>query len=230
LAGFLVQRIRMEQKRFSQECVRSTTPAPCLGSGAPLGPDLLATSAQVQREPELACQCARLVIVEALVEAEVRKGTARRLGLLIGVASSVGRISLVVVAVRALDHCTQRDAASVGQHRALDPALAGIRWIGPGFLPRPAAPCLWRRRVRANSSRCPAACHRPAIPCARTPGTPRPLSIPESAGAPRKTSRASSPAAHSTGSPAQNKEDGVHRRPVWHPWVMTAQRVLRPWW
>lgn len=49
-------------------------PASCLGSGAPLGPDLLATCAQVQGEPELGCQCARLVIVEALIEAEVLGG------------------------------------------------------------------------------------------------------------------------------------------------------------
>jgi hypothetical protein len=62
-------------------------------------------------------------------------------------------------------------------------------------------PCPWRRRVRANSNRCRATRRRPVIPCARTPRTLRPLSIPESAGVSRRTSRAWSPAAHSTDSP-----------------------------
>lgn len=123
------------------------------------------------------------------------------MGRLTGMACRVWRISLWSLRFAPPDHCTQGDAASVGQHRALDPALAAIRWTGPGFFPHPAASCPWRRRVRANSSRCPAARHRPVIPCARMPRTLRPLSISESAGEPRKTSRAWSPAAHSIDSP-----------------------------
>src|ERR671917_468218 len=46
-------------------------PAPRLGSGVTLGPDLLAARAQVQGEAELRGQGARLVIVEAFVEAEM---------------------------------------------------------------------------------------------------------------------------------------------------------------
>src|ERR671932_1731209 len=53
-------------------------PAPRLGPGMTLGPDLLATRAQVQGEAELLGQGARLVIVEALVEAEVLRPLPRR--------------------------------------------------------------------------------------------------------------------------------------------------------
>jgi hypothetical protein len=76
-------------------------PAPRLGSGMTLGPDLLAARAQVQGEAELLSQGARLVVVEALIQAEVllsrqrccgrrRVGSGRS----IGMASSVSRISL----------------------------------------------------------------------------------------------------------------------------------------
>ncbi len=94
-----------------------------------------------------------------------------------------------------------RDAAAVGLHRALDPALAPVRWVRAGFSPRPAAPCPSPRPAPAASNRCRAGHRRPASPRARTPRTPRPGSIPGSADVPRTTSRASSPAAHSTDNP-----------------------------
>src|SRR5919206_4761807 len=55
-------------------------PAPGLGPGVTLGPDLLAAGAQVQGEAELRGEGARLVVVEPLVQAEVLWPTARRLG------------------------------------------------------------------------------------------------------------------------------------------------------
>src|SRR5512132_841616 len=55
-------------------------PAPRLGSGMTLGPDLLATRAQVQGEAERRGQGARLVIVEALIQAEVLRPTTGRFG------------------------------------------------------------------------------------------------------------------------------------------------------
>jgi hypothetical protein len=50
---------------------------------------------------------------------------------------------LVVVAAHPLYHGTWRDAASVGQHRALDPALAAICWTGSGFSPPPSGALPW---------------------------------------------------------------------------------------
>ncbi len=95
-------------------------PAPRPGPGAALGPGLLAARAQVQGEAELLGEGARLVVVEALVEAEMLRAAARRLGpcdrhRLDGMAHQ-----LVVIAVRPVDHRPERDAAPVGEQRSLD--------------------------------------------------------------------------------------------------------------
>src|SRR3954470_3221287 len=55
-------------------------PAACFGSGMTLGLGLLAAGAQMQGEAERRGQGTRLVIVEALVEAEVLWPAAGRLG------------------------------------------------------------------------------------------------------------------------------------------------------
>src|SRR5215212_6951422 len=176
-------------------------PAPRLGPGVTLGADLLATRAQVQGEAELLGQGTRLVVVEALVQAEVLRPTACRPGALDRDGLERPPHQLVVVAVGPVDCRPERDAASVGQHQALHPALAAVRRVGAGFSPRPAGPCPSPRPAPARSSRCPAGRRRPAAPRARTPRTPRPRATPGSAGAPRRTSRSWSPAAHSTGTP-----------------------------
>src|SRR5918997_939871 len=177
-------------------------PAPGLGPGVTLGADLLATPAQVQGEAELRGEGARLVVVEALIQAEVLGPTVRRLGPLDRDSLERGAHQLVVVAVGPVDRRPERHAAAVGQHQALHPALAAVRRVAAGFSPHPAGPCPSPRPAPTRSSRCPAGRRRPAGPRARTPRTPRPRPTPESAGAPRRTSRSSSPAAHSTGTPS----------------------------
>src|SRR3712207_8351974 len=177
-------------------------PSPRPGSGAALGPDLLAARAQVQGEAELLGEGARLVVVEALVEAEVLRAAARRPGPPDRYGLDGGAHQLVVVAVGPVDGRPEGDAAAVGQHRALHPALAPVRRVGAGFSPRRAGPCPSPRPAPATSSRSRPGRRRPAAPCARTPRTPRRGSIPGTAGAPRRTSRCPSPGARSTGSPS----------------------------
>src|SRR5919206_1210720 len=176
-------------------------PAPRPGAGVALGSDLLTARAQMQGEAELGGQGARLVVVEALVQAEVLRPTARRLGPLDRDGLERLPHQLVVVAVGPVDGRPEGHAAAVGQHRALHPALAPIRRIAAGFSPRRAGPCPSPRPTPARSSRCPAARRRPAAPRARTPRTPRPPPTPGSAGGPRRTSRSWSPSARSTGTP-----------------------------
>src|SRR5919112_6164840 len=177
-------------------------PAPGLGPGVTLGPDLLAARAQVQGEAELRGEGARLGVVEALVEAEVLWPTARRLGPLDRDGLEGGAHQLVVVAVGPVDRRPERHAAAVGQHRALHPALAPVRRVGAGFPPRPAAPCPSPRPAPATSNRCREGRRRPAAPRARTPRTPRPRSTPGSAGGPKTTSRCPSLSGRSTGTPS----------------------------
>src|ERR687893_2069938 len=177
-------------------------PAPGLGPGVTLGADLLATPAQVQGEAELRGEGARLVVVEALIQAEVLGPTVRRLGPLDRDSLERGAHQLVVVAVGPVDRRPERHAAAVGQHRALHPALAPVRRVRAGFSPRRAGPCPSPRPAPATSSRSRPGRRRPAAPCARTPRTPRRGSIPGSAGAPRRTSRCPSPGARSTGTPS----------------------------
>src|SRR3712207_4868258 len=157
-------------------------PAPRPGSGVTLGPDLLAARAQVQGEAELPGEGARLVVVEALVEAEVLRAAARRPGPPDRDGLEGGAHQLVVVAVGPVDHRPEGQAAAVGQPRGLDPALAPVRRVGAGFPPRRAAPCPSPRPAPATSSRCRAGHRRPASPRARTPRTPRPGPIPGTAG------------------------------------------------
>src|SRR5215210_4706276 len=177
-------------------------PSPRPGSGAALGPGLLATRAQVQGEAELLGQGTQFGVVEALVEAEVLRAAARRPGPPDRDGLEGGAHQLVVVAVGPVDRRPEGDAAAVGQHRALDPALAPVRRIGPGFSPRRAGPCPSPRPAPATSNRCRAGRRRPAAPRARTPRTPRPGSSPGTAGAPRTTSRCPSLSGRSTGTPS----------------------------
>src|ERR671912_990240 len=173
-------------------------PSPRPGSGAALGPDLLAARAQVQGEAELPGEGARLVVVEALVEAEVLRAAARRPGPPDRDGLEGGAHQLVVVAVGPVDGRPEGDAAAVGQHRALHPALAAIRRIGPGFSPRRAGPCPSPRPAPATSNRCREGRRRPAAPRARPPRTPRPRSTPGSGGGPRTTNRCPSRSGRST--------------------------------
>ena len=90
-------------------------PTPRLGTGVALGPGFLATAAQVQGEAKLLGQGTRLIIVKAFVETEVLRATACRPGPshrdgLEGLAHE-----LVIVAVGAVDHRPEREAAAVGQ-------------------------------------------------------------------------------------------------------------------
>src|SRR5919112_3377514 len=110
-------------------------PAPRLAAGVTLGPGFLASAAQVKREAEFRGQDARLLVVEALIETEVLRLPAGRLWAPDRDGFERLAHELVVVAVGPVDHHCEGDAASVGQHRALDPALAAVGRIGPGFPP-----------------------------------------------------------------------------------------------
>src|SRR3954454_4023815 len=175
-------------------------PTPRFGLDVTLGPGFLAAALQVQREAEFFGQGARLVIIEALIEAEMLRALPGRLGArhrncLQGLAHQ-----LVVVAVGAIDHHPEGYAAAVGQQRALDPAFAPVGRIAAGFFPRRAALCPSPRPAPATSSQSPAARHRPTAPRARRWQTLPPRPIPESAGAPRTKSKYWSRAGHSTDS------------------------------
>jgi hypothetical protein len=110
-------------------------PAPCLGTGVTLGPDFLAPAAQVHDEAELFRQGTGLVVVEALVAAVMLGPVPGWPGPLDGDGLKRLVHQFVVVAVGPVDHGCQRDAASVGQQRAFDPALAAIDWIAAGSSP-----------------------------------------------------------------------------------------------
>jgi len=108
---------------------------------------------------------------------------------------------LVVVAVGSVDHHAERHTASVSEHRAFDPAFGAIGRVGAGFSPHPRLPCPSPRPTPAMSSRCQPPHRRPADLHARRPRTRRLQPIPESAGAPKTTSRCSSRSARSTATP-----------------------------
>src|SRR3954454_5369478 len=171
-------------------------PAPRFGTGVTLRPSFLTPAAQVKREAEFRGQEARLLVVEALIETEVLRPPAGRLWAPDRDGFERLAHQLVVGAVGPVDDHPEGDAASVGQQRALDPALAPVGRIAAGFFPHPAAPCPSPRPAPAMSSQCLAARHKPAVPRARMLRTRPPRPIPESADAPRRTSRSQSRAGH----------------------------------
>src|SRR4051794_41501822 len=79
-------------------------PAARFGLDVTLGPGFLAAALQMQREAEFFGQGARLVIIEALIEAEMLRALPGRLGA--GHWNSIEGLAhqLVVVAVGAVDH------------------------------------------------------------------------------------------------------------------------------
>src|SRR5436305_14392630 len=110
-------------------------PSTCLRIGVALGRGFLTAGAQMQGEAELVVQWTWFGVVEALVETDmlrrprVRPRPMHRNGL--------KRLphELVVVPVGPVDDHAERDAAGVGQHGALDAALAAVGWVAAGFSP-----------------------------------------------------------------------------------------------
>src|SRR3712207_1154115 len=92
----------------------------------------------MQGEAEFLGQGTRLVVVEALVEAEVLGAAARRPGPPDRDGLEGGAHQLVAVAVGPVNRRPEGDAAAVVQHRALDPALAPVRRVGAGSFPPPS--------------------------------------------------------------------------------------------
>src|ERR671933_2001078 len=141
-------------------------PAPCCGSGMTLGPGFLATTAQMQRKGELLRQRPRLIIVDALVKAEVLRGTARRLGPLHrdGLKGLAHQLMVVAIGARSRPQGGCRDrrsAASVSPRSCLCRSDCGRSF------PRPAAPCRSPHPVPARSNRLPSGRYRPTTPRAR---------------------------------------------------------------
>ena len=203
-------------------------PAPGLGPGVALGPDLLTTRAQVQGEAELLGEGARLAIGEALVETEGLRPTACRFGPLDRDGLECGPHQLVVVAVGPVDGRPEGHATAIGQQRALHPALAAIRRVAAGFLPaqrrlahRPIkgqpSPVDAPQRVVGQQSLAPE--------CREHPGSHPFLEAPmrRGRGADPRLLQRLPPAARS-----QHEEDRVHRRPVRHPGIVAAQRMPGP--
>ena len=128
--------------------------------GVALCPAFLAAASQVQGEGEFLSQSARLVVVEAFVKAQV-------LGMLLGGGRAFHRDrfqglphQLVVVAVGAVDHLSERHAVAIGQHRVLDATFASIGGIAPGFSP-PSGALPIVLPAPATSTRCLAGRRRP---------------------------------------------------------------------
>src|SRR3954451_14374173 len=110
-------------------------PSSCLRVGVALGRGFLAAGAQMQREAERLGEAAWFSVVEALVETDmVRRLRVRPRPMHWNCLKRLPH-ELVVVAVRAVDDHAERNAAAVGQHGALDPALAAVGWVAAGFSP-----------------------------------------------------------------------------------------------
>src|SRR6195952_1216366 len=175
-------------------------PAACRLAGLALTRDLRAAGAQMQGEPEGLGEVAGLLIVMALIQAEMLGTLVAGLGP--GDGDRLQRLAHhgVVVAVGAGHDDGERRAARVGEQAALGPALGPVRWGGTGFFPHRGAPCPSPRPAPATPSRSPPAHRRPEALPARMLRTHRPRSILENGDGRRRTSRSRWRSAHSTGS------------------------------
>src|SRR3954447_4996017 len=89
----------------------------------------------MQREAERLGEAAWFSVVEALVETDmVRRLRVRPRPMHWNCLKRLPH-ELVVVAFLAVDDRAERNAAAVGQHGALDPALAAVDWVAAGFFP-----------------------------------------------------------------------------------------------
>ena len=100
--------------------------------------------------------------VVSLVGAEVLPLSLGRPRTLDGNASQCLTHQGLIVRIGAVDHHGNRDALPIGERRPLDAQLAAIRWVFPGFFPRPTAPSsssvnagqkAWRRTVEKRGAR-----------------------------------------------------------------------------
>src|SRR4051794_2067897 len=120
-------------------------------------------------EAELLGKAPRLSVVEALVETDmVRRLWVRPRPMHRNCLKRLPH-ERVIVSVGTVDDHAERNAAGVGQHGALDPALAAVGWIAAGFFPRPTEPSPSPHRVPAKSSRCRRTRRRPTGRRARMP-------------------------------------------------------------
>jgi hypothetical protein len=101
---------------------------------------LFATRANMRGEPELLRELPDLLVVVALVEAELLRVAPRRFGLLYGNALDGFPGELEVIAVGAIDREAERDAGGVRQDGTLRSLLGAVRRIRAGFFPLRAAP------------------------------------------------------------------------------------------
>jgi len=140
-----------------------------------------------------------------------------------------GMKELLVMHIGAGDGQPQGHAPTIGQHRTLDPQLAPIRGIPPGFFPRPRVPWCSIRPDSATAIGCPAGHRTVAAGTSRACGTDGVAPTPGSSGA-RNSRRRIPSAMPSIGNRCVRRRKyrwrlfadptaGVRRAEIWGTWA-----------
>lgn len=159
---------------------------------------LLTARTNVSSESELLSELTDLVVVVALVEAQVLP-TFRRSGSLNRDALDGFSRKFEVVPVGTVGGETDGDAPALHEDAALGPQLGPARGVRPRLFPPRVVPSSSHHPSPTIASRCLSIHRRPRGPASRTPRTrPRP-SILETAGMPMSNCRSPSRSVHSTG-------------------------------
>ncbi len=172
---------------------------------------LLATRANMRREPEFPRQVTHFVEVIPFVQTQVLRLVQRRPGSFHGNAFDRLPRKLEVVDVCSRHGQSHRNTVRLGEQTSLGAGFGPIRGVWAGFSPRPAAPWSWPRPCSAKTSSTPSVRRTLPIRPATISGTPPPASIPETADAPLNSNKSPWRSTHSIGSRfAPQKES--------HPW------------
>ena len=154
--GFVVFDFLRPANQHAAESIHPTVcslhdPSARLESGSAFhGLHFFAARTDVVRHVELIRRLARLVIVIALVEAQVLRLTRRWLRSLDGNARDRLAQQFEVIHVRPGHGQSDADPAAIAQQASLGAAFGPIRGIRPGFSPRPAVTWSSRHQHSAN--------------------------------------------------------------------------------
>ena len=224
--GFVVRRLLLPADQDPPEAVHPRGdafdhPAPGTPAAGSLGSLFLAARLDMGPVAASAGFAAESGGIIALVAAQMLRTTRGGAGTANRKTVQRGMKQLLVMHIGAGDGQAQRHAPTIGQHRTLDPQLAPIGGILPGFFPRPRVPWCSIRQDSATAIGCPAGHRTVGAGTSKVCGTDGVAPTPGSSGARNCRSRIPS-AMLSIGNPCVRR-----RRCRWQPFADPASAVRR---
>ncbi len=170
------------------------------------GPRLFAAGANARRATKLQHQVPDVVEIAALLQAQPLPAPRPRFRPLHGRARRGGLRRFHVVPVGPVHRDADGNPSSFTRQASLDAALGSVRWIRPGFFPRPTAPSSSPHPSTATAIGTPSIRHIPRAPASTACGTRLSYAAPGTAGGPWSCRKSPSRSKRSTGIPREARK------------------------